>query len=184
MLEVDILPTSYICMNILVFIFLKTFLYVTVSAMKTCSRTTFKTVIQEGFLYFFSSMPVNLLNQYRVTVGVFNNHNSAQCNSYNIGYNQSFRNCSSFTLVSVIFICLFYLFTLIVYLESSLSYMAKVKSRTICGYLHIILHICLIFLYVNHFWFFKIVLKLSGDIEENRDLNLALAKVSLFVTGI
>ena len=114
---------------------------------------------------------------------VFNNHNSAQCNSYNIGYDQPFRNCSSFTSVSV-FIYLFYLFTLIVYLESSLSYIAKVKSRTICGYLHIILHISLIFLYVNHFWFFKIVLKLSGDIEENRDLNLALAKVSLFVTGI
>ena len=87
MLEVDILLTSCICINILVFIFLKIFLYVTVSALKTCSRTTFKTVIQEGFLYFFSSMPVNLLNQYRLTVGVFNNYNSAQCNSYNIGYN-------------------------------------------------------------------------------------------------
>ena len=128
-------------------------------------------------------MPVNL-NQYRATVGAFNDHNSAHCNSYNIEYNQSFRNCSCFTLVSVIFIYLFYLFTLIVYLESSLSYIAKVKSRTICGYLHIILHITLIFLYVNHFWFFKIVLKVSGDIEENRDLNLALAKVSLFVTRI
>ena len=111
-------------------------------------------------------MPVNL-NQYRVTVGIFNDHNSAQCNSYNIEYNQLFRNCSSFTLVSVIFIYLFYLFTLIVYLESSLSYIVKVRSHTICGYLHIILHVSLIFLYVNHFWFFKIVLKVSGDVEEN-----------------
>ena len=96
---------------------------------------------------------------------MFNNRNSAQCSSYNIGYNQSFRNCSSFILVSVNFICLFYLFTLIVYLEFSLSYIVRVKSRTICGHLHIILHISLIFLYVNHFWFFKIVLKL--DVEEN-----------------
>ena len=53
------------------------------------------------------------------------------------------------------------------YLESSLSYIVKVKSRTICGYLHTILHISVIFLYVNHFWFFKIVLKLSGGVEEN-----------------
>ena len=100
-------------------------------------------------------------------MGVFNNHNSAQCNSYNIGYNQSFQNCSNFILVSVIFICLVYLFTLIVYLESSLSYVVRVKSRTICGYLHILLHISLIILYANHFWFFKIAVKLSGDVEEN-----------------
>ena len=100
-------------------------------------------------------------------MGVFNNHNSPQCSSFNIGYNQSFRNYSSFTLVSVIFIYLFYLFTLIVYLESSLPYIVKVKCRTLCGYLHTILHISLIFLYVNHFWFFKIVLKPSSDVAEN-----------------
>ena len=60
----------------------------------------------------------------------------------------------------------------------------KVKCRTICGYLHTILHISLIFLYVNHFWFFKIVLKPSGDVEENLRPKLALSKVSLFFTGI
>ena len=52
-------------------------------------------------------------------------------------------------------------------MESSLSYIVRVKSRTICGHLHIILHISLIFLYVNHFWLFKIVLKLSGRFEGN-----------------
>ena len=76
-------------------------------------------------------------------MGVFNNRNSAQCNSYNIGYNQSFQNCSNFILVSVIFICLVYLFTLMVYMKSSLSYIVRIKSRTICGYLHILLHISL-----------------------------------------
>ena len=111
-------------------------------------------------------MRVNL-NQYQAIVGVFYNRSSAQCNIYNIGYNQLFRNCRNFVLVSVIFICLVYLFTLIVYLESSLSKIVGVKSRTICGYQHVILHISLIFLYVNHFWFFKVVLKLSGDVEEN-----------------
>ena len=127
-------------------------------------------------------MPVNL-SQYRATVGMFNNCNSAQCSSYNIGYSQSFQNCSSFILVFVIFIYLLYLFTLIVYLESSLSYIVRVKSRTICGYLHIILHICLIFLYVNHFWFLKIVLKLTGDVEKNLGPKCSFSKSFSFVTG-
>ena len=109
-------------------------------------------------------MPVNL-NQYRATVGAFNNCNSAQCCSYKIEYNQSFRNCDSLSLVPVIFICLVYLFTLIVYLEFSLSYLVRVKFRTTCAYLHLILYISLIFLYVNHFSIFKIFLKLSGDVE-------------------
>ena len=52
MLVEDILPSSYICIDFLVFIFLKIFLNVLVSAIKTCSLTTFKTVIQEGFAYF------------------------------------------------------------------------------------------------------------------------------------
>ena len=51
-------------------------------------------------------------------------------------------------------------------MKSSLSYM-RIKSSTICGYLHILLHISLICLYANHFWFFKIAVKLSGDVEEN-----------------
>ena len=108
---------------------------------------------REVFFTFYSSMPVNL-NQCRATMGVFNNRNSAQCHSYNIGYNQSIQNCCNFVLVSVIFICLVYLFTLIVYLEPSLSYIVRVKSRTICGYLHILLHISLVFLYANRFCFF------------------------------
>ena len=103
-------------------------------------------------------------------MGVFNNRDSAHC--------------SSFILVSAIFICLVYLCTLIVYLESSFSYIVRVKSRTICGYSHIILHISLLFLYVNHFWFFKINLKLSGDVEENPGPKPSPSQSSLFVTGI
>ena len=121
------------------------------------------------FFNFYSLIPVNL-NQYRATVGVFNNRDSAHC--------------SSFILVSAIFICLVYLCTLIVYLESSFSYIVRVKSRTICGYSHIILHISLLFLYVNHFWFFKINLKLSGDVEENPGPKPSSSQSSLFVTGI
>ena len=53
MLAEDILPTIHLY-KVLVFIFLKIFLNVTVSAIKTCSLITFKTVTQEGFLYFLS----------------------------------------------------------------------------------------------------------------------------------
>ena len=100
-------------------------------------------------------------------MGVLNNRNNAQCRPYNIGCNQSFRNSDNFILVSVIFIRLAYLFTLIVCFEFSLSYLVRVKSRTICAYLHIILF-SLIFLYAHHFWFLKVVLKLSSDVEENQ----------------
>ena len=52
------------------------------------------------------------------------------------------------------------------HLESSVSSIVKVQSLKICGHFHIILHISLIFLYVNRFWFFKIVLKLSCDVDK------------------
>ena len=54
-------------------------------------------------------MPVNL-NQYRATVGVFNNRKRAHCSSYYTEYNQSFRIFDSFILFSVIVLCLLYLF--------------------------------------------------------------------------
>ena len=77
-------------------------------------------------------MPVNL-NQYQATMEVFNNRNSAQCNSYNIGYNQSFQNCSNFIVVSVIFICLVYLFTLTVYFNAKSSNWYKHDTTTYEG---------------------------------------------------
>ena len=46
----------------------------------------------------------------------------------------------------------------------------RVKSCTICVYLHMILHISLTVLYLNHLWFFKIVLRLSCNVEENKGL--------------
>ena len=43
----------------------------------------------------------------------------------------------------------------------------KSNSCTICTDLHIVLHISMIFSYVNHICFFKFVLNLTGDVEEN-----------------
>ena len=40
-------------------------------------------------------------------------------------------------------------------------------GRTIDTCLHLILYISILILYANHFWLEEIVLKLSGDIEEN-----------------
>ena len=60
-------------------------------------------------------MLVNL-NQYRGTVGMFNNCKIAWCSSSNIYYNKALRIYSSFIFLSVIFICVVYLFGLIMYL--------------------------------------------------------------------
>ena len=110
-------------------------------------------------------MSVNL-NQYRGTVGVFNNCNIAICKFCNIRYSQSFRNCSAFIFFNAIFICAACLFTLLECLKSSSLISLRLEFRTIHTCLNLILYISILLLYVNHFWLYEIDLKLSGDIEE------------------
>ena len=98
---------------------------------------------------------------------MFNNRNIAICNFCNIWYSQSFRNCSTFIFFNAIFICSAYLFTLQECLKSSFLSLFKVKCRTIHTCLNLILYISILVLYANHFCLDEIVLKLSGDIEEN-----------------
>ena len=88
------------------------------------------------------------LNQYRETVGVFNNRSIVFCTFCNIWYSHSFRNCSTFIFFNAIFRCAAYLFTLL-------------------ACLNLILYISTLLLYANRFWLYEVVLKLSGDIEEN-----------------
>ena len=111
-------------------------------------------------------MPVNL-NQYRETVGVFNNRNIAICNLCNICYSQSFRNCSTFIFFNAIFICSAYLFTLQECLKYSFLSSLTVKRRIIHTCLNLILYVSITVLYANHFWLDEIILNLGGDIEEN-----------------
>ena len=111
-------------------------------------------------------MPVNL-NQFRGTLSVFNNRNIAICNFCNIGYSQSFRNCSTFVFYNAIVICSAFLFTLQECLKSSFLSLLKVKCTTIQTCLNLIFYISIFVLHANYFWLDKIVLKLSGDIEEN-----------------
>ena len=98
---------------------------------------------------------------------MFNNRNIAICNLCNIWYSQSFRNCSTFIFFNAIFICSAYLFTLQECLKSSFLSSLRAKRRTIHTCLNLILYISILVLYANHFWLDEIVLKLSGDIEEN-----------------
>ena len=107
------------------------------------------------------------LNQYRETVGVFNNRSIVFCNFCNIWYSHSFRNCSTFIFFNAIFICAAYLFTLLACLKSQFFKFIKVKFCTICTCLNLILYISTLLLYANRFWLYEVVLKLSGDIEEN-----------------
>ena len=128
-------------------------------------------------------MPVNL-NQYRGAVGVFNSRNITICNFGNIWYSQSFQNCGTVIFFNAIFICLAYLFTLQECLKSSFLSSLRVKCRTIHTCLNLILYISILGLYATHFWLDEIVLKLAVTSKRTRDQNLALTKVSLFVTGI
>ena len=111
-------------------------------------------------------MPLNL-NQYRGTVGMFNNCKIAYCNSSNIYYNKALRIYSSFIFFNVIFICVAYLFSLTVCLMSSSSILLRAKFRISCSDLNTILYFSLTLIYVNHFWLYNNFMKRCGDVEEN-----------------
>ena len=137
MLKLDTLKISYVFTFILVLI-LSLFLNITFLAINSVFLKMLKQILQESFFSnFVSLMPVNL-SQYRGTVGVLNNRNIALCNFCNIWYSQSFRNCSTFIFFNAVHACL-----------------------------NLILYISILVLCANHFWLYEIVLKLSGDIEEN-----------------
>ena len=137
MLKLGTLKISYVFTFILVLI-LSLFLNITFLAINSVFLKMLKQILQESFFSnFVSLMPVNL-SQYRGTVGVLNNRNIALCNFCNIWYSQSFRNCSTFIFFNAVHACL-----------------------------NLILYISILVLCANHFWLDELVLKLSGDIEEN-----------------
>ena len=165
MLKLGTLKICYVFTFILVLI-LSLFLNITFLAINSIFLKMLKHTSGKFFSTFVSLIPVNL-NQYRGTVGVFNNRNIAICHFCNIWYSQSFRNCSTFIFFNAIFICSAYLFTLQECSKSSFLSSLRVKCRTIHTCLNLILYISILVLYANHFWLDEIVLKLSGDIEEN-----------------
>ena len=165
MLKIGTLKISYVFTIILVLI-LSFFSNVTFLAINSISLKMLKQLQESFFSTFVSSMPVNL-NQYRGTLSVFNNPSIAFCNFCNIWYSKSFRNCITFIFFNAIFLCAAYLFTLLECLKSSFLSSLKVKFRIIHTCLNLILYISILLLYANHFWLYEIVLKISGDIEEN-----------------
>ena len=58
-------------------------------------------------------------------------------------------------------------FTLLECLKSSSLSSLRLKFPTIHTCLNLILYISILLLYANHFWPYEIVLKLSGDIDDN-----------------
>ena len=128
MLKLGTFKISYVFTFILVLIL---FLNITFLAINSIFLKMLKQILQESFFStFVSLMPVNL-NQYRGTVGVFNNRNIAICNFCNIWYSQSFRNCSTFIFFNAIFICSAYPFTLQECSKSSFLSSLKVQCHTI-----------------------------------------------------
>ena len=59
------------------------------------------------------------------------------------------------------------MFTLLECLKSSFLSSLKLKFHIIHTCLNLILYISILLPYANHFWLYEIVLKISGDIEEN-----------------
>ena len=165
MLKLGTLKICYVFTFILVLI-LSLFLNITFLAINSIFLKMLKHTSGKFFSTFVSLIPVNL-NQYRGTVGVFNNRNIAICHFCNIWYSQSFRNCSTFIFFNAIFICSAYLFTLQECSKSSFLSSLRVTCRTIHTCLNLVLYISILVLYTNHFWLDEIVLKLSSDIEEN-----------------
>ena len=110
-------------------------------------------------------MPVNL-NQYRGTVVVFN-LTSLSVIYVIYGTVNHFETVVLLSFFNTIFICSAYLFTLQECLKSSFLSSLRAKKRTIHSCLNLILYISILVLCANHFWLEEIVLKLSGDIEEN-----------------
>ena len=150
MLKIGTLKISYVFTFILVLI-LSLFSNVTFLAINSISLKMLKQILQEKFFStFVSSMPVNL-NQYRGTVGVFNNHSIAFCNFCNMWYSKSFRKCSTFIFFNEIFSCAAYLFALLECLKSSFLSSLRVQFRSIHSCLNLILCIILILLYDDHF---------------------------------
>ena len=99
-------------------------------------------------------MTINL-NQYRGTVGMFNNCKNIYCNSCNIYYNKALRIYSSFIFFRVIFICVAYLFSLTVCLMSSSSMLLRAKFQISYTYLNTILYFsitCQSFLALQYFY--------------------------------
>ena len=98
---------------------------------------------------------------------MLNNRHIAICNFCNMWYSQSFRNCSTFIYFNAIFIFLSNLFTFQECLKSSFLSSFRAKCLTINTCLNLFLYISILVLYAYHFWLDKIIMKLSGDIEEN-----------------
>ena len=150
MLKLGTLKVSCVCTFILVLI-LSLFLNITFLAISSIFRKMLKQVLQENFFFtFVSLMPISL-NQYRGTVGVFNNRSTAICNFCNIWYRQSFRNCSTFIFFNAIFICSAFLFTLQECSKYSFLSSLRAKRLTIHTCLNPILYISILVLCANHF---------------------------------
>ena len=98
---------------------------------------------------------------------MLNNCKIACRNSSNVYYNKGLRIYSSFIFFNVIFICVAYLFSLIVCLMSSFSILLRAKFQISCSDLSTILCFSMILIYVNHFWLYNNFMKLCGHVQEN-----------------
>ena len=113
-------------------------------------------------------MPVNL-NQYRVTVGIFNNR-CIVCRNFctNLLYSKSYCNFT-FIFFWVFFIAVIHFSIFVIYIVSLFPKFFHANCKHIFLFLRLALYICVTVLYLRCIWLYSILLKLSGDVEENPD---------------
>ena len=115
-------------------------------------------------------MPVNL-NQYQVTVGIFNNRFIICENAWtNLFHSKSYHNYT-FILFGVLFVAAIYLNIFMIYMISFFFEDFHANCRHIFIFLRLALYVCMTVLYIRHMCLFSILVKLSGDPEDNLGSN-------------
>ena len=111
-------------------------------------------------------MPVNL-NQYRATVGIFSNC-FIVCGNFcsNLFHGRSYRNFT-FIFFWVFFIAVIHFNIFMIYIASLFPKFFHPNCKHIFIYLRLALYICVTVLYLRNIWLYSILIKLSGDVEEN-----------------
>ena len=103
-------------------------------------------------------MPVNL-HQYRATVGIFNNRFIVSGNFCINLFHRKFFGCFSLPLFILLFLWL--------YIVCLFPKFFHANCKHIFLYLRLAIYVFMTVLYLRYSWLYSILVKLSGDVEEN-----------------
>ena len=111
-------------------------------------------------------MLVNL-NQYRATVRIFNNSFIICENSCTNLFDRKSYSNFTFIFFWVFFIAVIHFIVFLLYIVSLFPEFFQASCKHVFIYLRLALYIFMTVLYLRHIWLYSILIKLSGDVEEN-----------------